>query len=150
MRPRVTPSSRARSWLCLDPCWCLILALAGASVARAQDTRLPPTLLLPNYDRVHPGLIEALEAGAFIARARNAPAVAYNPAGTSLTDRTILSSGYGKVWIEMAGITTPFTTPSFPFLQDVSLRTLDNISPAFVLANGPTVTLVTSTWIAGH
>jgi len=66
-----------------------------------------------------------------------------------LTDRTILSSGYGKVWIEMAGITTPFTTPSFPFLQDVSLRTLDNISPAFVLANGPTVTPVSLTPTAG-
>ena len=46
--------------------------------------------------------------------------------------------GYGLVWIEMAGITTPFTTPNFPFLQDVSQRTLDNIAPAFVLANGPT------------
>jgi hypothetical protein len=57
-----------------------------------------------------------------------------------LTDRTIVSSGYGTVWIEMAGITTPFTTPTFPFLQEVTLRTLDNIAPAFVLANGPTVT----------
>ena len=66
-----------------------------------------------------------------------------------LTDRTILSSGYGRVWIEMAGITTPFTTPSFPFLQDVALRTLDNISPAFVLANGPTVTPVAPTPTAG-
>jgi hypothetical protein len=56
-----------------------------------------------------------------------------------LTDRTVLSSGYGVVWIEMAGITTPFTTPTFPFLQEVTLRTLDNIAPAFVLANGPTV-----------
>ncbi|HZM91951.1 MAG TPA: TonB-dependent receptor [Vicinamibacterales bacterium] len=55
-----------------------------------------------------------------------------------LTDRTVLSSGYGLVWIEMAGITTPFTTPTFPFLQEATLRTLDNISPAFVLANGPT------------
>ena len=34
----------------------------------------------------------------------------------------------------MAGITTPFTTPTFPFLQTVSQRTLDNITPAFVLA----------------
>jgi hypothetical protein len=39
-----------------------------------------------------------------------------------LTDKTVVSSGYGKVWIEMAGITTPFTTPNFPFLQDVSLE----------------------------
>src|SRR5262245_27187943 len=66
-----------------------------------------------------------------------------------LTDRTILSSGYGKIWIEMAGITTPFTTPTFPFLQDVSLRTLDNISPAFVLSKGPTVTPVAPTPDAG-
>ena len=37
----------------------------------------------------------------------------------------------------MAGITTPFTTPVFPFLQTVSQRTLDNITPAFTLASGP-------------
>jgi hypothetical protein len=66
-----------------------------------------------------------------------------------LTDKTILSSGYGLVWIEMAGITTPFTTPTFPFLQTVSLRTLDNISPAFVLSKGPTVAPVGSTPNAG-
>jgi hypothetical protein len=66
-----------------------------------------------------------------------------------VTDKTILSSGYGLVWIEMAGITTPFTTPTFPFLQDVSLRTLDNISPAFVLSKGPTVTPVAPTPNAG-
>jgi len=66
-----------------------------------------------------------------------------------LTDKTIISSGYGKIWIEMAGVTTPFTTPNFPFLQDVSLRTLDNIAPAFVLKNGPTVTPVGATPTAG-
>ena len=66
-----------------------------------------------------------------------------------LTDKTIVSSGYGKIWIEMAGITTPFTTPTFPFLQDVSLRTLDNISPAFVLSSGPTITPVGPTPDAG-
>ena len=66
-----------------------------------------------------------------------------------VTDKTIVSSGYGLVWIEMAGITTPFTTPNFPFLQDVSQRTLDNIAPAFVLAKGPTVTPVSPTATAG-
>ena len=55
-----------------------------------------------------------------------------------LTDKTILSAGYGLVWIEMAGITTPFTTPTFPFLQTASQRALDTINPAFVLQNGPT------------
>ena len=43
------------------------------------------------------------------------------------TDKTVVRTGYGLVWIEMAGITTPFTTPVFPFLQTVSQRTLDNI-----------------------
>ncbi len=66
-----------------------------------------------------------------------------------LTDKTVLSAGYGRIWIEMAGITTPFTTPNFPFLQTVSQRTLDNIAPAFVLRNGPTVTPVGATPNAG-
>ncbi len=66
-----------------------------------------------------------------------------------LADKTILSSGYGLVWIEMAGITTPFTTPAFPFLQTVSQRSLDNITPAFVLQNGPSVAPIAPTPTAG-
>ncbi len=66
-----------------------------------------------------------------------------------LTDKTILSAGYGLVWIEMAGITTPFTTPTFPFLQTVSQRALDTISPAFVLQNGPSVAPLAPTPTAG-
>ena len=66
-----------------------------------------------------------------------------------LTDKTILSAGYGMVWIEMAGITTPFTTPAFPFLQTVSQRALDTISPAFVLQNGPAVAPIAHTPTAG-
>jgi hypothetical protein len=65
------------------------------------------------------------------------------------TDKTVLSTGYGLVWIEMAGITTPFTTPSFPFLQTVSQRNLDNLTPAFVLANGPSVAPIAPTPLAG-
>ena len=49
----------------------------------------------------------------------------------------------------MAGITTPFTTPVFPFLQTVSQRTLDNITPAFVLADGPSVAPIPLTPTAG-
>ena len=56
-----------------------------------------------------------------------------------VTDKTVARAGYGLVWIEMAGITTPFTTPVFPFLQTVSQRTLDNLTPAFTLAAGPQV-----------
>jgi hypothetical protein len=66
-----------------------------------------------------------------------------------VTDRTVLRAGYGLVWIEMAGITTPFTTPVFPFLQTVSQRTLDNLAPAFTLADGPTVEPIPLTPAAG-
>jgi hypothetical protein len=66
-----------------------------------------------------------------------------------LTDRTIVSAGYGLVWIEMAGITTPFTTPTFPFLQTVSQRSLDSIAPAFLLRNGPSVSPLAPTPDAG-
>jgi hypothetical protein len=65
------------------------------------------------------------------------------------TDKTVLSTGYGLVWIEMAGITTPFTTPTFPFLQTVSQRTLDNLAPAFALRNGPSVAPIAPTPTAG-
>jgi hypothetical protein len=60
-------------------------------------------------------------------------------AAFQIDDKTVLHGGYGLVWIEMAGITTPFTTPSFPFIQTVTQRTLDNITPAFILAGGPSV-----------
>ncbi len=66
-----------------------------------------------------------------------------------ITDKTVARVGYGLVWIEMAGITTPFTTPVFPFLQTVSQRTLDNITPAFALAAGPSVQAIPLTPDAG-
>src|SRR4029077_7754780 len=66
-----------------------------------------------------------------------------------LTDKTILGAGYGLIWIEMAGITTPFTTPTFPFLQTVSQRALDTINPAFVLQNGPSVAPIAPTATPG-
>ena len=66
-----------------------------------------------------------------------------------LNDRTVMRAGYGLIWIEMAGTTTPFTTPQFPFIQTVSQRTLDNIVPAFVLSNGPTVAPIPLTPDAG-
>lgn len=60
--------------------------------------------------------------------------IAYRPNAS-----TVVRAGYGLIWIEQAGITTPFTTPQFPYIQTVSQRTLDNILPAFVLATGPTI-----------
>ena len=66
-----------------------------------------------------------------------------------LNDTTVVRAGYALVWIEMTGITTPFTTPVFPFLQTVSQRTLDNIVPAIVLATGPQVEKIPLTPAAG-
>ncbi len=56
-----------------------------------------------------------------------------------ITDSFVLRSGYSMTWIEQAGITTPFTTPLFPFIQTLGQQTLDNINPAFILSQGPTV-----------
>jgi hypothetical protein len=54
-----------------------------------------------------------------------------------VTNSLVVRAGYGLVWIEQAGITTPFTVPYFPFIQSVGQRSLDNINPAFVLSRGP-------------
>lgn len=56
-----------------------------------------------------------------------------------ITDSLVIRSGYGLTWIEQPGITTPFTTPLFPFIQTVGQRSLDNINPAFILSSGPAV-----------
>jgi len=87
--------------------WTLVLVFGIAGQARAQqDFTVPPTLLIPNYDRVYPGLLEALEGGAVVARARAAPALFYNPAGIALSDRTVLNAsaqGYQLTTISGSG-----------------------------------------------
>jgi hypothetical protein len=87
--------------------WTLVLVFGIAGPVRAQqDFTVPPTLLIPNYDRVYPGLLEALEGGAVVARARAAPALFYNPAGIALSDRTVLNAsaqGYQLTTISGSG-----------------------------------------------
>ena len=56
-----------------------------------------------------------------------------------LNDSTVIRSGYGMVWFEATGITTPFTTPTFPFIQTVGQQSQDNVNPAFLLSSGPAV-----------
>jgi hypothetical protein len=51
----------------------------------------------------------------------------------------VARAGYGLVFIEQTGITTPFTTPQFPFLQTVQQSSTDSVHPAFQLSNGPSV-----------
>src|SRR5262249_25148926 len=52
-------------------------------------------------------------------------------------------------FIDQSGITTPFTTPQYPFIQNVQQKTQDSVNAAFALANGPTVTPIALTPDAG-
>jgi hypothetical protein len=56
-----------------------------------------------------------------------------------VSDHWVLRSGYGLIFFEQSGITTPFTMPQFPFVQTVGQQSADNINAAFALSAGPTV-----------
>jgi TonB dependent receptor len=66
-----------------------------------------------------------------------------------LTPKTVVRSGFGIVFIDQSGITTPFTTPQFPFIQNVQQKTQDGLRPAFVLSQGPSVAPIPFTPDAG-
>jgi hypothetical protein len=66
-----------------------------------------------------------------------------------LNPKTVIRSGFGFVFIDQSGITTPFTTPQFPFIQNVQENTQDNLRPAFILSEGPTVAPIPFTPDAG-
>src|SRR5262249_44317296 len=51
----------------------------------------------------------------------------------------VIRSGYGMVWFEQSGITTPFTLPQFPFIQNITQPARASNLSAFTLAAGPTV-----------
>ena len=85
-----------------------------------------------------------LGTSGFSRAARNLEKKNFGPrAGLALklSDSMVLRSGYGMTWIEQAGITTPFTTPLFPFIQTLGQQSLDNLNPALVLSQGPTVSV---------
>jgi hypothetical protein len=66
-----------------------------------------------------------------------------------VTPRTVVRSGFGIVFIDQSGITTPFTTPQFPFIQNVQQKTQDNLRSAFALSQGPSVAPIPLTPDAG-
>ena len=66
-----------------------------------------------------------------------------------VTPQTVVRSGFGIVFIDQSGITTPFTTPQFPFIQNVQQKTQDSINAAFALSNGPSVAPIPLTPNAG-
>ncbi len=66
-----------------------------------------------------------------------------------LTPKTVVRSGFGIVFIDQSGITTPFTVPQFPFIQSVTQKTQDSVNAAFTLSNGPSVAPIPLTPSAG-
>lgn len=67
----------------------------------------------------------------------------------AFTPTTVIRSGFGIVFIDQSGITTPFTTPQFPFIQNVAQKTQDSINSAFALSSGPSVAPIPHTPDAG-
>ncbi len=65
------------------------------------------------------------------------------------TPKIVVRSGYGIVFIDQSGITTPFTTPQFPFIQNVQQKTQDSVNAAFGLSGGPSVAPIPFTPDAG-
>ena len=64
--------------------------------------------------------------------------------------KTVIRSGFGIVFIDQSGITTPFTTPQYPFIQNVQQRTKDGYAGCRSrLSSGPTVNPVGTTPDAG-
>ncbi|MCC6390313.1 MAG: TonB-dependent receptor [Bryobacterales bacterium] len=56
-----------------------------------------------------------------------------------LRNSWVVRSGYGMIYFEQSGITTPFTIPQFPFVQTLGRQSQDNVTAAFILSNGPAV-----------
>jgi len=65
------------------------------------------------------------------------------------TPKSVVRAGFGIVYIDQSGITTPFTVPQYPFIQSFTQATQDSINAAFNLSTGPTVTPVGMTADAG-
>lgn len=63
--------------------------------------------------------------------------------------KTVVRAGGGIVFIDQSGITTPFTIPQFPFIQNVAQKTQDSVNAAFRLSSGPTVSAIPLTADAG-
>ena len=75
----------------------VLLWTPAVAAAQALPVPIPKALIFPNYDNVLVGQNQALEGGAYIARAGDASANFYNPAGLVVSEKTSLnasSTGY--------------------------------------------------------
>jgi hypothetical protein len=70
----------------------VLFLLPHALQAQATDFTIPPSGILPNYNRFNVGQREALEGGAYVARTDDALANWYNPAGLASSEKTALNA----------------------------------------------------------
>ena len=85
------------------------------TVAAAQPIPIPipKALIFPNYDNVLVGQNQALEGGAYIARAGDASANFYNPAGLVVSEKTSLnasSTGYTVTRLSSEALNTSISS----------------------------------------
>jgi hypothetical protein len=77
--------------------------VAAQSAQAPVPIQLPRALVFPNYDNVRLGKDQALEGGAYIARAGDASANFYNPAGLVQSEKSSLNaSSTGWVWTKLS------------------------------------------------
>ena len=77
----------------------VVLCTSAVTAAQSLPIPIPKGLIFPNYDNVLVGKDQALEGGSYIARADDASANYYNPAGLVVAEKTALNaSSTGYVW----------------------------------------------------
>jgi hypothetical protein len=87
----------------------ILAGLAGATPSQSQTVTVPPSLILPNYDRLPIGQREGIEAGAYVARTNDAAAAWYNPAGLGQSRKSALNASataYEYTSMELEGFGT--------------------------------------------
>jgi hypothetical protein len=102
------------------------------------------TLNFPSWEFHNQGAVFNLNTQVldFPHTARNLECCDFGPrAGLAyrVGDSWVIRAGYGMIFFEQSGITTPFTMPQFPFVQTVGQQSPDNVNAAFTLSAGPTV-----------
>src|SRR5262244_4152286 len=107
----------------------VLLWTPAVAAAQALPVPIPKALIFPNYDSVLVGQNQALEGGAYIARAGDASANFYNPAGLVVSEKTSLNaSSTGYVWTRLS---------SQALNTSISSSKLDNLPGYFGLVIAP-------------
>jgi len=106
------------------------------------------TLNFPSTEKSDQGAVFNLNTQVldFVHTARKLDLGDFGPrfgAAYRIGDSWVIRAGYGLMYFEQSGITTPFTIPQFPFVQTVGQQSQDNVNAAFLLSNGPAVQVTT-------